>query len=154
MGYCYSMHTRTRNYYAYCFFCNSFIAVYLSLNGDFIPNHGYVMISDIGSTDNTALLCITNRPAPSGGNSGGDWFALDGAEVGSFSDMDVQGFGRNRAPMLVRLRRKDDTPEEGIYHCEVEDADFITQTVYVGLYNSGGGNEGANMLQYICLRGS
>ena len=25
------------------------------------------------------------------------------------------------------------TPEQGIYYCEVEDADGITQTVYVGL---------------------
>ena len=129
--------------------------VYLSLNHDIIPNHGYVVISDIGSTNDNALLCITNRPATESGgsNSGGDWFAPDGAEVGSFSDMDVQGFGRNRAPMLVRLRRKDGTPEEGIYYCEVEDADDNTQTVYVGLYNSGGGNERTNMLQYICLRG-
>ena len=42
--------------------------------------------------------------------------------------------------MIVRLRRNDRTPEEGIYHCEVEDADMTTQTVYVGLYNSGGSN--------------
>ena len=109
------------------------------------------MISGIGSTDNTALLCITNRPAPSGGTSGGDWFAPDGTEVGSFSDMDVQGFGRNRAPMTVRLRRKNGTPEEGIYHCEVEDADFNPQTVYVGLYNSGGGNNGLTCCNTFAL---
>ena len=140
MGYCYSMHTRTRNYYAYCFFCNSFIGVYLSLNGDIIPNHGYVMISDIGSTDNTALLCITNHPVLCGGsNSGGDWFAPDGDKVGGTGSTTVPGFARNRGPMVVRLRRNDGTPEEGIYHCVVEDADFIPQTVYVGLYNSGGG---------------
>ena len=29
--------------------------VYLSLNDDIIPNHGYVEISGIGSTDATAL---------------------------------------------------------------------------------------------------
>ena len=42
--------------------------------------------------------------------------------------------------MIVRLRRNTGTPEEGIYHCVVEDADNTPQTVYVGLYNSGGGN--------------
>ena len=100
-------------------------------------NHGYVMISDIGSTDNTALLCITNKPAPNGSSdSGGDWFAPDGDTVGSFI---VPGFDRSRAAMIVRLRSNDDTPEEGIYHCVVEDADNIPQTVYVGLYNSGRG---------------
>ena len=97
------------------------------------------MISDIGSTDNTALLCHTNHPATeSGGNSGGDWFAPDGDKVHSFSDI-VQGFGRNRAPMIVRLLNKGGTPEQGIYYCVVDDADGATQTVYVGLYNSGGG---------------
>ena len=98
------------------------------------------MISDIGSTDNTALLCITNRPATFG-NSGGDWFAPYGDKVGGLSSTTVPGFGRNRGDMIVRLRRNSDTePEEGIYYCVVLDADNITQTVYVGLYNSGGGN--------------
>ena len=117
--------------------------MYLSLNGDIIPNHGYVMISDIGSNDNTALLCYTNRHATEGGgsNSGGEWFAPDGTRVGGLGSADVPGFGRNRAPMIVRLRRNDGTPDEGIYYCEVEDADDIPQTVYVGLYNSGGGKE-------------
>ena len=48
--------------------------MYVSLNGEIIPNHGRVMISDIGSTDSTALTCHTNKPS-GGGNSGGDWFA-------------------------------------------------------------------------------
>ena len=126
---------------AYCFFGNSFIGVYLSLNGDIIPNHGYVMISDIGSTDNTALLCHTNHDAPSGElNSGGDWFAPDGVTVGAIASTTVPGFARNRGDMVVRLRRNSDIePEEGIYYCVVDDADGVTQTVYVGLYNSGGG---------------
>ena len=122
----------------------AYSGVYLSLNDDVIPNHGYVMISDIGYTDYTALLCITNRPATeSGGTSGGDWFAPDGDKVGSRGSTTVPGFERDRAAMIVRLRRNTGTPEEGIYHCEVEDADNIPQTVFVGLYNSGGGNEKA-----------
>ena len=44
----------------------TFADVYLSLGDNIIPNHGYVMISDIGSTVNTALLCHTNRPATFG----------------------------------------------------------------------------------------
>ena len=134
-----------------CFFGNSFIGVYLSLNDVIIPNHGYVMISDIGSTNDNALLCITNRPATFGSNSGGDWFAPDGDEVGSFSDPNVQGFGRNRAPMLVRLLNKGGTPEQGIYYCVVDDTGGVTQTVYVGLYNSGGGNKGLTCCNTFAL---
>ena len=117
--------------------------MYLSLNGDIIPNDGHVTINNIGSFDNTALLCHTNHPATESGgsNSGGDWFAPGGDKVGGLTSTDVPGFGRNRRDMIVRLRRRNTgTPEEGIYHCVVEDADNIPQTVYVGLY-SGGGKE-------------
>ena len=119
--------------------------MYLSLNDDIILNHGYVAISDIGSTDDTALICHTDRPADIGSNdrlnSGGNWFAPDGTRVGE----NVPGFLRNRAPMIVRLYRNiatdppSGTPSEGIYECLVEDDTFTEQVVYVGLYNSGGG---------------
>ena len=112
--------------------------MYLSLNDDIIPNHGYVVISDIGFDDDTALICNTNRPAAMSTNSGGDWFTPDGTRV---NDTDVPGFRRNRAPMVVRLYRNGDTDplSEGMYQCLVEDDRLIVRTVYVGLYNSGGG---------------
>ena len=112
--------------------------VYLSLNGKVIPNHGYVEISDIGFSDTTALLCHTNRPAEYF-NSGGEWFAPDWTIVGGLHSTVVPGFGRNRGPMLVRLRRTSGTPYEGIYQCSVNDATETSQSVYVGLYNTGGG---------------
>ena len=124
------------------FFC--ILDVYLSLNGDIIPNHGYVMISDIGSSGSTALLCHTNRPATLGTTarptSGGDWFAPGpyGTRVDGTA---VSGLRRNRGPMVVRLLRNNatGTPAEGIYDCVIEDDTLTLQTVYVGLYNSGGG---------------
>ena len=117
--------------------------VYLSLNDVFIPNHGYVIISDIGTAgDDTALLCHTNRPAPSDSiNSGGAWFRPDQNEV--MSDSSAVGFRRNRGSMVVRLYRNTatDPPVEGIYYCQIEDDTDTLQTVYVGLYNNdGGGN--------------
>ena len=115
--------------------------VYLSLNGEVIPNHGYVEISDIGFSDNTALLCHTNKPAVNSANpnSEGDWFAPNGTIVGNVGSTDVPGFERNRDPMLVRLKRNSGTPDEGIYQCDVNDATETPQTVYIGLYNTGGG---------------
>ena len=124
----------------HCIITHQNADVYLSLDGDIIPNHGYVVISDIGSTDNTALLCHTNRPATlnNNKNSGGNWFASNGNKVYSSSG---PGFVRSRGPMEVILLRSTaaGTPAEGIYHCAVEDDTFTLQTVYVGLYNSGGG---------------
>ena len=116
--------------------------MYLSLNGDIIPNHGYVVISDIGSTDDTALICHTNHPATYESyynyNSGGNWLAPDLTRV---NRNDVPGFMRNRGPMVVRLRRSNsyNPLAEGIYLCEVKDTTEIWQTIYVGLYNRGNG---------------
>ena len=100
-----------------------------------------MLISDIGSTDNTALLCHTNRPPPHGGpkTSSGEWYGPDGTRV---TDTAVPGFQRDRGPMVVRLRNSTSTgtPSEGMYKCSIKDTESIPKTVYVGLYNSGGGN--------------
>ena len=102
-----------------------------------------MVISDIGTTSYTALLCNTNRiPTAGSANSGGNWFVPDGSSVGGISTMGTADFGRNRDPGLVRLIRNSaatGTPTEGIYRCEVQDNTATLQTVYVGLYNSGGG---------------
>ena len=117
--------------------CNIHTDVFLSLNGNVIPDNGLLNINDIGSNDNTALLCITNLP-PTGANSGGDWFAPNG-RVGDDMVPDP-GFNRNRGPMVVRLLRTvSGTPTQGIYHCVIEDSKPTFETVNVGLYNSGGG---------------
>ena len=115
------------------------VDVFLSLSGTVIPNHGYVDITDIGFSDNNALLCITNRPPPSGlPHSGGDWYAPDWTRVGG---TDVPGVTGNRGPFVVRLRRTTTgTAHEGIYWCSVPDAASRTQTAFVGLYNTGEGN--------------
>ena len=118
--------------------------VYLSLDGGVIPNHGYVVIDDIsmsGVTDPTPLLCHTNRPPPTGeSTSGGDWISPSDNTAGHLNSGDVPGLGRNRGPMEVRLWRTTGDPAVGIYRCEVMDATDTLQTVYVGLYNDGGGN--------------
>ena len=128
--------------------------MYLTLNGNYIPNHGYVVISDIGSTNDTALICNTNHfgnlTSRPGGHlqihSGGDWFAPDRTRVGDRYTYDVPGFVRERYPVMVQLLRNTASdppsgPSEGIYYCVVEDDTFTNQTIYVGLYNSGGGGK-------------
>ena len=118
-----------------------FVGVFFSLGNISIPNHGYVVISDIGSTDETALLCNTNYSPTGGGTSGGNWFAPDGTRVGDRDSNKVPGFRRNRGSGVVRLigNTATDPPAEGMYRCQIQDDTMTTQTVYVGLYNSGGG---------------
>ena len=124
------------NRHLYIALCNTaLIDVYLTLNGDVIPNFGYVLISSVGSSDDTAILCHTNHP-PDGANSGGDWHAPNGTRV---NWNDVPGFTRDRGPMVVRLKRTTGTPAQGIYHCSISDDQYMIHIVYVGLYNMGGG---------------
>ena len=116
--------------------------MYLTLNGENIPNHGYVVISDIGTTNGeTALLCHTNY-LPGGATTGGNWYGPDGGPVSSFASVDSADFVSTNGPGVVRLIRNSaatSTPTEGIYRCQVKDDTLTLQTVYVGLYNSGGG---------------
>ena len=105
-----------------------------------------MLISDIGSSNATALLCHTNRSPPHGGpnDSGGNWYKPDRTRVDAVAVAGL-GFRRNRGPKVVRLKRRTDgtgagTPSEGIYRCEINDAALKSKTLHVGLYNSGGGN--------------
>ena len=94
-------------------------------------------IGEIGSTDDTALLCHTNNPHPAGsGTSGGDWFGPDGTRVlGEHEHNSVPGFVRNRGPNVVRLKRSSSIIQpEGIYKCVIQDDILVNQTVYVRLY--------------------
>ena len=82
--------------------------MYLSLNDAIISNNSFVVISDIGSTENTALICNTNRPIINFFNkrhSGGDWYGPNGIIVGNMGSDDVPGFVKSRGPMVVRLLR-------------------------------------------------
>ena len=76
--------------------------VHLSLRNKLIPNKSSVVMDDIGSTDDTALLCHTNEPSRRA--SEGDWFVPNGAKVSYYTDSmprDVPGFGRTRGPRVV-----------------------------------------------------
>ena len=115
-----------------------YVDVFLSLSGAVIHNNGYVAINDIGSSDNAALLCNTNRPPRFGIYSGGNWYGPDGTIV---DGTDVPGVTRKRGLFVVRLKRTTTgTAQKGIYWCSVLDAASTLQTVFVGLYNTGRGN--------------
>ena len=121
----------------------SFTDVYLSLNDVIIPNNSHVVISDIGSTENTAMICNTNYLVIIDSkihHSGGDWYGPSGTSVGGIGSKNVSGFVRTRGRMVVRLLRNTatDPPSEGIYYCVVEDDTMTEHTLYIELYNSRG----------------
>ena len=111
----------------------SFLDYYVTLNSTAIPDHSYVEIRDIGSTNEAALHCHTNYSDP---HSTGDWIAPDGTRVSSGT---VPGFRTTSSSVLVRLLRNNGTPQEGMYQCVVENDTSVLHRVNIGLYNIGEG---------------
>ena len=117
--------------------------------GETLPNHAYVDLSLVGSdvSGSDSVQCHTDLTTCCTGSQGserGDWF-FPGSEmklpfIGPSADI-YEARGSQR----VDLRRKNngDMPS-GIYRCDIEthsDDNFNRNThesVYVGLYTSGG----------------
>ena len=117
--------------------CCLFSGVHLSFTQKVIANNSYVILDDIGHTDDTALVCHTNYTPPHGhADSDGDWYAPNGKRVGGDNGPSDLGFVRNRGPHVVRLKRSTaGTPLEGTYRCVIQDNTKNNQTVYVRLMN-------------------
>jgi len=114
--------------------------VWFSLNGATYQNNSLVTLEDIGEND-TALLCMTHlttccRRSDSSGFVLGNWKFPNKTDVPSSSRM--WDFYRARGQMVVRLYRRRGG-EEGIYHCEIPDTMNVTQTIYIGVYNTNTG---------------
>ena len=135
-------------------------AVFLSLNDDIICNHTYVNLSlmmypgndDTNDTSST-VICHTDLDTccnrQSGDDQGGWYFpdgtVLPGADCSNTNHVPIAQRRRNR---VVRLQRGptgslSDIPS-GIYRCDIETVavnsadNTARETVYVGVYGSGG----------------
>ena len=113
--------------------------VWFSLRNTTYQNNSCVTLEDIGEIDD-ALLCMTNLTAccksPYTGSGLGNWYFPDGTRVpssGTHGD-----FYRTRGHMVIGLNRRGGTVE-GIYRCEIPDSMNVTQTIYIGLYNTSTG---------------
>ena len=136
-------------------------APYLTFNDSVIPNHAYVDLSLMmypGDDDTTAdisstVICHTDLTTccrSEAGHDRGNWFFPNGNSLpGATTNNDEQvPIAERRRDQLVRLQRGpvgtiSDIPD-GIYHCDIEtmavnsDNNTARETVYVGMYGSGG----------------
>ena len=113
-------------------------AVYLNFGGENLPTNGYVSISQLGNTTDTALVCRTDQS----GDGGGGWFNPSGAML-EFNTNSSQGFYTSTIEGSdgIYLLRGSGIPVEGIYTCVTTDSSSTNRTVFVGLYNRDGGKE-------------
>ena len=120
---------------------------YLSFMGQTLADHSWVDISLVGSdvTGSNSVQCRTDLStccSAAQGSHRGDWYFPSGYRL-PFPD--GSAIVQSRQAQRVDLRRHSGTEPTGIHHCDIEtvagvNGNGMRETVYVGLYNSDGGN--------------
>ena len=122
-------------------------APYVSFMGETLPDHNYVNLSLVGSYySGDEVVCHTDLTTYCYNDAGpdrGDWYFPNGDRLlflGYHSLAERRDFQRVE---LIREDRSDSIPS-GIYRCDIKtravhsDDNTARETVYVGLYDSGG----------------
>ena len=141
---------------------NSQTVPYVSFNGMNLPNHGYVDLSEVGDPESggDSVQCHTNlqtccTSAQGSSDMRGDWFFPNNSRM-SYSEVDNDNdvflyrpdIYQLRLAQRVELRRGNNNvlSPSGIYRCDIatiavfsdDDDTTVRETVYVGIYGSGG----------------
>ena len=118
---------------------------YVSFMGTDLTNHSYVDLTLVGSYASDSVQCHTDLDSccrRAQGPDRGDWYFPNGERLHFSGDID-----EHRDAQRVDLRRRNNGGISGIYRCTIEtnavhsdnDSDTTTrETVYIGLYASGG----------------
>ena len=120
-------------------------APYVSFNNMNLLNHGYVDLSLVGDAEDgsDSVQCHTDLTTccTSGLSSADrpDWYFPNGTEMRFEGDGD-DIYHRRVAQRNDLRRRNNALSPSGIYRCEIptDDGDLVRETVYVGIYGSGG----------------
>ena len=108
------------------------------MTGAIIPNHGFVLLDNIGESIDS-LLCLTDLPAccspPYAESALGNWFFPNGTRVPSSGNR--WNFHRTRGQMSVLLSRTRGGAN-GIYRCYVP-SETKDHQLYVGVYAANSG---------------
>ena len=123
---------------------------YVSFMGENLPNHSYVdltLVGTDGSDPSNIVTCITDLTSCCGSSQGahrGDWYFPDGDSL-SLVSPGISIFAVRGAQRVALRCRNNAMSPSGIYRCDiptvavVDDNDLsVRDTVYVGLYASGG----------------
>ena len=109
-------------------------AVYLSIGGENLPNHDYVVLDRLGNSTESALVCRTDQTTAA---SGGTWLNPRGGDGIGTNNME-EFYTVERSDGLFLLRGQS-LPLEGLYSCSASDSSSRTKTVFVGVYSQGNG---------------
>ena len=122
---------------------NSQTVPYVSFMGNNLTNHSYVNLTLVGSALSNSVQCHTDLLTCCNATQGdhrGDWYFPNGSRLKfNNNSIDIYEF---RVAQRVDLRHRSISDGSGMYRCMIETNathnDSGRETVYVGLYASGG----------------
>ena len=118
---------------------------YVSFRGETLPNHSYVNLTEVGvpfvRAAEYGVECHTNLTTCCSRREGehrGDWCSPDGSRLPFSADSDI--FERRTMQQVYIARRNNANSTSGIYRCDIQVNNALQsrQSVYVGVYHSGG----------------
>ena len=121
---------------------HSQIVPYISFMGTNLTNHSYINLTLVGDDPDgsDSVQCHTDLItccSSTEGHDRGDWFNPSGARL-PFAH-ESRGLFEDRQAQHIRIRRRGNSYQpEGIYCCDIETSNNSRETIYIGLYASGG----------------
>ena len=139
---------------------HSQIAPYVSFMGETLPNHSYVDLTLVGNPvlddDDHSVQCHTDLSTCCSGGQGehrGDWYFPNGDRL-PFSSGGGDIYEQRGAQQVELRRRRSANSPSGIYLCDITTIavqdNSVRETVYVGLYATGGNNVQCTFV-YTCI---
>ena len=119
--------------------CQSQTGPGLYLDGEELPNNGFVSSEDVGEEDVDALLCTTDLDSSSCCSDrvpGQQWIFPNGTRV------PLRGngwtFWTSYGAGVIRLHRRsqDSDQIQGLFRCQIPNRDRVSLTLYVGIYST------------------
>ena len=130
-----------------------------SLRGQSYPNHGLVLIDDIGETDNVdrdpdnGLHCVSDLSTCCSAASAfrGEFDFPNGTQVPIDGNMMMNEYFRNRAADRIFLNRRPGGTTQGLFRCQIVTSQTSTISpaeLYIGVYSADLGSPRITGLTY------
>lgn len=124
------------------------------------PNHGLVLLDDVGETRNgtdNALYCVSdlsNCCAPDS-SFRGEFHFPHGSVVPALNDVGNSGYYQTRAADRIGLNRMPTGTTTGIFHCRILTQANKPEDLYIGVYDADHGNnfncQNLVLIVFLCL---
>ena len=118
-----------------------------SLRGQVYPNHGLVLIDEIGvtdSTDDNSLSCVSDLTdccsSANAADERGEFDFPDGSVVPTLGDI-RNGYYRNRGVDRIFLNRRPEGTAQGLFQCRIRTvaSQAAYEEFYIGVYDENSG---------------